>query len=123
MTKWARMRKRKERKRTEAFGSRNNGKETKLTQPEKISERILHSQEIEKPEQRIRLMNSVNPKYVLRNYLAEVAIRKAEDLNQYDEIIRNFYGGTKGLVNTLNKHSYIFTYIFFTTLKFKKKKN
>ena len=50
MTKWARMRKRKERKRTEAFGSRNNGKETKLTQPEKISERIQHSQEIEKPE-------------------------------------------------------------------------
>ena len=50
MTKWARMRKRKERKRTEAFGSRNNGKETKLTQPEKISEMIQHSQEIEKPE-------------------------------------------------------------------------
>jgi len=43
-------------------------------------------QEIEKPEQRQQLMNSVNPKYVLRNYLAEVAIRKAEDLNQYDEI-------------------------------------
>ena len=50
MTKWARMRKRKERRRTEAFGSRNNGKETKLTQPKKISERIQHSQEIEKPE-------------------------------------------------------------------------
>ena len=50
MTKWARMRKRKERKRAEALGSRNNGKETKLTQPEKISERIQHSQEIEKPE-------------------------------------------------------------------------
>ena len=50
MTKWARMRKRKERRRTEALGSRNNGKETKLTQPEKISERIQHSQEIEKPE-------------------------------------------------------------------------
>ena len=43
-------------------------------------------QEIEKPEQRIQLMNSVNPKYVFRNYLAEIAIRKAEDLNQYDEI-------------------------------------
>ena len=50
MTKWARMRKRKERRRTEALRSRNNGKETKLTQPEKISERIQHSQEIEKPE-------------------------------------------------------------------------
>ena len=50
MTKWARMRKRKERRRTEALGSRNNGKETKLTQPKKISERIQHSQEIEKPE-------------------------------------------------------------------------
>ena len=44
------MRKRKERRRTEALGSRNNGKETKLTQPEKISESIQHSQEIEKPE-------------------------------------------------------------------------
>ena len=50
MTKWARMRKRKERRRAEALGSRNNGKETKLTQPEKISERIQYSQEIEKPE-------------------------------------------------------------------------
>ena len=50
MTKWARMRKRKERRRTEALGSRNNGKETKLTQPKKISERIQHSQEIEKSE-------------------------------------------------------------------------
>ena len=50
MSKWLGMRKRKERRRAEAYGSRNNGKETKLTQPEKISERIQHSQEIEKPE-------------------------------------------------------------------------
>jgi len=36
--------------------------------------------------QRHNLMNEVNPKYILRNYLAEVAIRKAEDLNEYVEI-------------------------------------
>lgn len=31
-------------------------------------------------------MNHVNPKYILRNYLAEVAIRKAEDEHDYAEI-------------------------------------
>ena len=31
-------------------------------------------------------MNQVNPKYILRNYLAEVAIRKAEDEQDYTEI-------------------------------------
>jgi len=36
--------------------------------------------------QSLALMSQVNPKYILRNYLAEVAIRKAEDLNEYDEI-------------------------------------
>jgi hypothetical protein len=36
--------------------------------------------------QSLERMNQVNPKYILRNYLAEVAIRKAEDLNNYDEI-------------------------------------
>ncbi|BBB22430.1 conserved hypothetical protein [Abyssogena phaseoliformis symbiont OG214] len=35
---------------------------------------------------RISMMNSVNPNYILRNYLAEVAIRKAEDNKDYTEI-------------------------------------
>jgi len=50
MTKWARMRKRKERKRAEeALGrSEAEGTEVKLAEPEKISENIQHSQEIEK---------------------------------------------------------------------------
>ena len=42
--------------------------------------------ETSKMNQRVTMMHRVNPKYVLRNYLAEVAIRKAEDLNEYDEI-------------------------------------
>ena len=42
--------------------------------------------EDEKSEDRKKLMNLINPKYILRNYLAEVAIRKAEDLSEYDEI-------------------------------------
>ncbi len=52
MTRWARMRKRKEKKRAEAEALRSKvgGKEAKLTQPKKISERIQYSQEIEKPE-------------------------------------------------------------------------
>ena len=52
MTKWARMRKRKERKRAEeALGrSEAKGTEVKLAEPEKISENIQHPQEIEKIE-------------------------------------------------------------------------
>ena len=52
MTKWARMRKRKERKRAEEALriSEAEGKEVKLVEPEKISENIQHSQEIEKLE-------------------------------------------------------------------------
>ncbi len=42
--------------------------------------------ETSKMNQRVTMMHRVNPKYVLRNYLAEVAIRKAEDLNEYNEI-------------------------------------
>ena len=53
MTKWARMRKLKERKRAEeALGrSEAEGTEVKLAEPEKISENIQHPQEIEKIEE------------------------------------------------------------------------
>ena len=52
MTKWARMRKRKERKRAEEELRRSDaeGTEVKLAEPEKISENIQHPQEIEKIE-------------------------------------------------------------------------
>ena len=50
MTKWARMRKRKEKERDEALKSKSEGKEVKLTEPEKTSEGTQHSQEIEKLE-------------------------------------------------------------------------
>ena len=50
MTKWARMRKRKERKRAEEELRRSDaeGTEVKLVESEKISENIQHHQEIEK---------------------------------------------------------------------------
>ena len=50
MTKWARMRKRKERKRVEEELRRSEveGKEAKLAEPEHISENIQYPQEIEK---------------------------------------------------------------------------
>ena len=48
MTKWARMRRRKERRRTEeALQSQPEGKEPEPIQPEKISKNIQHSQETE----------------------------------------------------------------------------
>ena len=52
MTKWARIRKRKERKRAEEELRRSEaeGTEVKLAEPEKISENIQHPQEIEKIE-------------------------------------------------------------------------
>ncbi len=52
MTKWARIRKRKERKRAEEVLRRSEaeGIEVKLAEPQKISENIQHSQKIEKLE-------------------------------------------------------------------------
>ena len=52
MTKWARMRKRKERKRAEEELRRSEAEatEVKLAEPENISENIQHPQEIEKIE-------------------------------------------------------------------------
>jgi uncharacterized protein YdiU (UPF0061 family) len=37
-------------------------------------------------EKRSEQMKQVNPKYILRNYMAEIAIRKAQDENDYSEI-------------------------------------
>jgi uncharacterized protein YdiU (UPF0061 family) len=42
------------------------------------------------PQERKARMQRVNPKFVLRNYLAEVAIRKAEDEQDYSEVDRLF---------------------------------
>ena len=52
MTKWARMRRRKERMRAEEAlsGSKDEEKEVKQTEPERISENIQHLQETEKLE-------------------------------------------------------------------------
>ena len=52
MTKWARMRRRKERKRAEEALRRSDaeGKEVKLAEPENISKKTQHSMEVEKPE-------------------------------------------------------------------------
>ena len=52
MTKWARMRRRKERKRAEEALRRSEaeGKEVKLVEPEKISENTQHPQKIKKLE-------------------------------------------------------------------------
>ena len=70
MTKWARMRGRKERMRAEEAlrGSKAEEKEVKLIEPEKISENIQHSQEIEKPEStktsKLNTILSQIPRYV-----------------------------------------------------------
>jgi len=45
-------------------------------------------QENSNDSQRKVAMNKVNPKYILRNYIAEIAIRKARDENDYSEIDR-----------------------------------
>ena len=63
MTKWARMRRRKETKRAEEAlsGSKDEEKEVKLTEPERISENIQHSQETEKLES----TNTLKPSTIL----------------------------------------------------------
>tara|TARA_B100001146_G_scaffold102447_1_gene90739 strand:+ start:13 stop:471 length:459 start_codon:yes stop_codon:yes gene_type:complete len=50
MTKWARMRRRKDRIRSEKILRESEDKERKLTNPEKIAENIQHFQETEKAE-------------------------------------------------------------------------
>ncbi len=55
----------------------------------------------EKSSQRVVLMNGVNPKFILRNYLAEEAIREAEDQKRYDKIATLF----NLLSNPFEEHS------------------
>ncbi|GMR07355.1 MAG: YdiU family protein [Gammaproteobacteria bacterium] len=50
------------------------------------SVRLRHDGEDD--QQRSIKMKQVNPRYVLRNYMAEIAIRKAEDENDFSEIDR-----------------------------------
>ena len=54
---------------------------------EKYQRRL--NQEIDNDEQRSIKMKHVNPKYILRNYMTEIAIKKAEE-NDYSEIERLF---------------------------------
>jgi len=42
--------------------------------------------EASEPESRCEHMKRANPKYILRNYMAEIAIRKAQDEHDYSEI-------------------------------------
>ncbi len=49
----------------------------------------LHQEQSEDHARSVR-MKAVNPKYILRNYLAEIAIRKAEDEGDYSEIEQLF---------------------------------
>ena len=51
-------------------------------------ERLLKEQSID--QERQKRMKTVNPKYILRNYMAELAIRKAEDEKDYSELDRLF---------------------------------
>jgi uncharacterized protein YdiU (UPF0061 family) len=44
------------------------------------------SREAQDSNERIASMNQINPKYVLRNYLAEIAIQKARDADDFSEI-------------------------------------
>lgn len=54
---------------------------------EKYAARILNQGEAERLERQQR-MYAVNPKYILRNYMAEQAIRRAEDEGDYSEVER-----------------------------------
>jgi uncharacterized protein YdiU (UPF0061 family) len=56
--------------------------------------------------QSLNLMKQFNPKYILRNYLAEVAIREAEDLQKYEEIDILFRLLEKPFDNHLDYESY-----------------
>lgn len=51
---------------------------------QRYSQRLM--QEAQAPEVRLAAMNAVNPKYILRNYLAQIAIQSAVEARDYSEI-------------------------------------
>ena len=111
MTKWARMRRRKERKRAEeALGrSEAEGIEVKLAESEKISENIQHPQEIEKIEEtktsspNIILSQIPRYAYLLAFFalLAGIFYPLITNQTSFDEVIEGIAALFLGLVGAI----------------------
>ncbi|MDP1603179.1 MAG: YdiU family protein [Legionella sp.] len=73
--------------------AQNNNLTDFFTSKQIINEWLIHyterlTKETVSKEERRLAMNKINPKYILRNYLAEKAIEDAYDKNDYDEIAK-----------------------------------
>ena len=111
MTKWARMRKRKDRKRAEEVLRRSEaeGIKVKLAEPEKISENIQHPQEIEKIEDTktsgLNTILSQVPRYAYLlaffTLLAGVFFPLITNQTSFDEVIKGIATLFLGLVGAI----------------------